>query len=351
MQELVRVVREVVIDDNIDTLDVDTTSEQVCRNEDPSIELLERFVLRNAFLLLLSGMNADRRKVALGQQTVQFVSTGDLADEDDNLIELKGIEQVVELSVFLGLGKLDVVELQSMESQLSIVVDVDLHRVLAKLLAYRTDFLAESGTEHHHLFLMWGHAEDLLHVTTHVKSLKDAIALVQDEMLDMVQLEGLLPGQSEDTPAGGRQGALVWIHVYLFDEDWDVSDSRGADNNVRAVVLQNIAVRLNCNTAVKNCSLDLREVFGETLVFVGDLECQLPGMTENKNADLVLASRKGVGIQLVKSRQYKYGRLSHPGLCLAYDVHSENGLRNALMLHLRGMLKTAVHDGAETFWL
>lgn len=217
VQELVRVVREVVIDDNIDTLNVDTTSKQVCGNEDASIELLERFVLCDAFLLLLSGMNADRRKVALGQQTVQFVSTGDLADEDDNLIKLKGIKQVVELSVLLGLGKLYVVKLQSMESQLSIIVDVDLHRVLAKLLAYRADFLAESGTEHHHLFLVWGHAKDLLHVTAHVKGLKHAIALVQYEMLDVIQLEGLLPGQSEDTPAGTSQGALVRI-TYIFDE-------------------------------------------------------------------------------------------------------------------------------------
>ena len=196
VQELVRVVGKVVIDNNIDTLNVDTTSEQVCGNEDASIELLERFVLRDALLLLLSGMNADRRKVALGQQTIQFVSTGDLADEDDDLIKLKRIKQIVELSVFLGLGKLYVVKLQSMESQLGVVVDVNLHRILAKLLAYRTDFLAESGTEHHHLLLMWGHAKDLLHVTTHVKGLKDAIALVQDEVLDVVQLEGLLPGQS-----------------------------------------------------------------------------------------------------------------------------------------------------------
>lgn len=36
--------------------------------------------------------------------------------------------------------------------------------ILHELLADRTDILAERGTEHHHLFLMWGHSKDLLYV-------------------------------------------------------------------------------------------------------------------------------------------------------------------------------------------
>ena len=55
-------------------------------------------------------------------------------DEDDDLVELERVEQLVELAVLLVLLELDVVLLEAVQRQLR-VVDVDLHRVLHKLLA------------------------------------------------------------------------------------------------------------------------------------------------------------------------------------------------------------------------
>ena len=49
--------------------------------------------------------------------------------------------QVVELAVLLALLELDVVLLEPVERQLRVVVDVDLHGVLAELLADRANFL------------------------------------------------------------------------------------------------------------------------------------------------------------------------------------------------------------------
>ena len=39
--------------------------------------------------------------------------------------------------------------------------------------------------------------------------------------------------------------------------------------------------------------------------------------------------------------------LSHAGLGLAENVHAEHRLGDALVLHLTGMLETAVHDGSK----
>jgi hypothetical protein len=49
--------------------------------------------------------------------------------EDHDLVELKRVEEVVQLANLLLLSQLDVVLLQTVEGQLRLVVDVDLSRL------------------------------------------------------------------------------------------------------------------------------------------------------------------------------------------------------------------------------
>ena len=326
MKELVGIIGEIVVDDNIDTLNIDTTAEQIGRHEDTGIEVLEGLVLGNTLVLLHAGMDADGGEVALGKQTVQLVGTGDLGDEDDDLVELQSIEEVIELAVLLGLGQLNVVQLQTVKGELGVIVDVDLHGVLAELAADGADLLAQGGGEHHDLLLVGGHAEDLLDVTTHLERFQDAIALVEDEMLDVVELEGLLLGKAEDT-AGST------------------------NDDVGAVVLEDVAVGLDGDTTVEDSGLDLRKVLGETLVLVSDLEGKLTSVAKDEDGDLVLTGGEGAGVQLVQSGQDEDGGLTHTGLGLADDVHTKDGLGDALVLDLGGMLETAIDDGTEAFGL
>ena len=69
----------------VHALDIDAAAEQVRGHEDAGVELLEGLVLRDALLLLLSGVDADGREVALGQEAVELVGAGHLRHEDDNL--------------------------------------------------------------------------------------------------------------------------------------------------------------------------------------------------------------------------------------------------------------------------
>jgi len=271
-------------------------------------------------------MDADGGEVALGKETVELVGTGDLGNEDDNLVELKDVEKVVELAVLLGLGELDVVKLQAVEGELGVIVDVNLHGVLAELAADRADLLAQCGGEHHDLLLVGGHAEDLLNVTTHFERLKDTIALVEDEMLDVIKLEGLLLGKTED--AAGS-----------------------ANDDVGAIVLEDITVGLDGDTTIEDGGLHLGKVLGEALVLVSDLEGKLASVAEDEDRNLILAGGEGAGVQLMQSGQNEDGRLTHTGLGLTDDVHAEDGLGDALVLHLGRMLETAIDDGTETFGL
>merc|ERR1719327_1056207 len=78
------------------------------------LEVLEVLVSGNTFLLAHARVDAPRREVALREQAVQLRRPRDLRDENHDLVEVQGIEQVIELAVLLGLLELDVVLLQPM---------------------------------------------------------------------------------------------------------------------------------------------------------------------------------------------------------------------------------------------
>jgi hypothetical protein len=93
--------------------------------------------------LLLSNtrMNRSAREVALAEKLVELGAAESRAHEDDDLVKLKTVKKVVELSVLLTLIEFDVELLETVKSQLLLVVHVDLKRVLHELLADATDLL------------------------------------------------------------------------------------------------------------------------------------------------------------------------------------------------------------------
>jgi len=95
-----------------------------------------------------------------------------------------------------------------------------LHEFLANLAR----LFRQGGREHHHLLLVRRLAEDLLDVAAHVKRIEHLVALVKNEMLDMLQVERLGADKAQDA-AGG------------------------ADDNVRAVLLERLLVLVNWHTA------------------------------------------------------------------------------------------------------
>lgn len=76
-------------------------------------------------------MDADRGEVALLEKGVELGGARDRLDEDAHLVELKRVEQVVELAVLLALLELEEVLLETVQRQLGLVVDVDLERLMS----------------------------------------------------------------------------------------------------------------------------------------------------------------------------------------------------------------------------
>ena len=70
-------VGHVVVDDDVDTLNVDTTTEDVGGHHNPGLKVLELLVAGDAIGLGETSVDGDGGKVALHQQTVELLGPGD----------------------------------------------------------------------------------------------------------------------------------------------------------------------------------------------------------------------------------------------------------------------------------
>ena len=137
----VGLVRHVVVDSNIDTLNVDTTTEDISRNADTSLEILELLVSLDTLILADTRVDRSAGEVTLAEELVELGATLSRSHKDDDLVELKRVKEVVELSVLLTLLQLHVVLLETVQGELLLIVDVDLQRALHELLAGEFDIL------------------------------------------------------------------------------------------------------------------------------------------------------------------------------------------------------------------
>merc|ERR1712227_263301 len=126
--------------------------------------------------------------------------------------------------------------------------------ILHELLADRSNVLAESGAEHHHLLLIRSGAEDLLNISSHVQLLQHLVTLVQNKVFQILQTQLLTLDQGEDA-------------------------ARSSNNNVRTVVLQHLLVLGDGHASEENSNLD----GGHELA---DLEGELPGVAHDQHRDL-----------------------------------------------------------------
>lgn len=110
-------------------------------------------------------------EVTLAQELVQFICSESALHKDNNLVELKVVQEFVQLPVLLRFAELDVVLLKTVEGELGVVIHVDLERVPHELLANGSDVLRESGAKHHNLLVGGSSTEDLLNVAAHVYKL------------------------------------------------------------------------------------------------------------------------------------------------------------------------------------
>lgn len=88
-------VRHIVVDDNVDSFNIDTTAKDISGNHDTLLKILERLVALDTLILAHLRVDADTGEVTVGQDAVQLVGTRDGAHKDTDLIEFQRIQEVV----------------------------------------------------------------------------------------------------------------------------------------------------------------------------------------------------------------------------------------------------------------
>jgi len=83
--------RHVIIDDNVNTLKINPSRENISRHQNSTLALFEQVVPLQAFFLSQASESANRREVALQQKFVQFLTTTHPRNKDHNLIEVQSI--------------------------------------------------------------------------------------------------------------------------------------------------------------------------------------------------------------------------------------------------------------------
>ncbi|KAH3662352.1 hypothetical protein OGAPHI_005604 [Ogataea philodendri] len=298
VQVLVGLARKIVVDGQVDSLDIDTSSKHVGRDTYSLVVLLEQLVSGDSLLLWNTGVHHDGWEVGVAQQLVQCSGSFGRLDKDDHLVELQRVQQLCKLQVLLLLWQVDVVLLQTVQSELLLVVNVDLQWVLHELLADRSDFLGKRGREHHHLFLEWSGSEHLLDVSSHVDLLKNLVTLVNHKVLHVVESDQLVSHKG-------------------------VQSTRSTDHNVwtSILILEFLGVLLDVDTSVKHLSLHLWHVLGESSVLVLNLVGQFSGMTNHDGGNLAWS-----WIQLLQGRQHENRSLTKTRLGLTKNIVTQDGL-------------------------
>ena len=90
----------------------------------------------------------------------------------------------------------------------------------------------------------------------------------------------------------------------------------------------------------------LGHVFRETSILISDLVGQLTRVAQHNNGDFTVHR-----LELLQRRQYKHSRLTHTRLGLAHHIHTQDRLRNALLLDFRWVLETKITDRTQKLGL
>lgn len=221
---VVAVCREVVVDDHVHLLHVDAATQQLRRDHDAYLRLLELQVVAHSLLHGHVGGERDGGEAPGGHQLLQHLGTLVVGHVDHHLVELVVVQDLREAAVLRALRITPLPEshlvaaqnelLQSVEREL-LVVDLHAQRlritreghthVLHVLQTHRLGLGRQRGGEHHHLLVEGRVAEHFLDVAATVcasacphrptQRLQLLVALVHDEVLQFAHVKRLLANE------------------------------------------------------------------------------------------------------------------------------------------------------------
>jgi len=306
------ILREVEIDNDVHSLNVDTTGEEVRADQVTTDAVAE--VVEDPVTGLLShlGVTVEAGVAQLGDLLRKKLDTVGGVAEDDGLVDLKLGEQCVEAVDLLLLLDKGVVLSDTPQSELIHQVDlIWVGHVLIREMLYRN---RESCREEHDLTVLGVKLEQLLDDGCKLNG-EELVGLVHDEHGAFAQISDLLASQVEDSARGAHyyvDGVLEANNVITQ------SSTAGGDHDIDAEMLS-------------QCLAHLRGLHGE-----------FSGRDEDQALDL-----GDLGIDLLQCRDDKSGRLAGSILGTRKNVLAGESDGDALLLNRRRLLETSLKNSHE----
>lgn len=317
MEVVLHVGGQVEVDDDVDVVNVDTTSDQIGGDEDTGVTVSE--VLHDLFTLTLGHIGVDRGDGVVGLvellRDVVDLSAG--VDEDDGLGDGDGLVQVhqcFELVVFFD-G--DVELLDTVQSE-GLLADENAGGVAHELLGEFEDVTGHGGGEEADLDITGHEAEDFIDLFLETLG-EHLISFVEDHDLHHVGAEGTALHDVEDT-AGGTDGDDSTL-LDLLDV---VLDAGTADEGLREV-------GVGLGEVVTDAGED----------FVG-LDGKFAGGGEDESLEGLLAE-----VETSKGTDGESTSLTSSGLSLSDDITLVDEGDDGTLLNSGGLFETVRVDTTE----
>lgn len=147
----------------------------------------------------------------------------------------------------MALSEVDEELFHAVEDKFGVVLDSDFFLVLHKLAADDLVLFLHGSGEHHDLLVVRRLHENFLNVRSHFGLAHHVVALVHDEVLDVLERKVLATHEVQNT-------------------------ARSSNNNVRRVLLQSRDVFGDVNSAHELLHAQKAQIFSESLEFLGYLQ-------------------------------------------------------------------------------
>ena len=305
------VVRNVVVDDVRDALDVEPARRDVGRDDDVELAVLQP--LDRAFARRLRHLAAQRRagEPARLELLAELGRRLASAHEDQHRVEIFGLEDARQRVELVEAAHLDE-PLVDRRDRGGLRFDLDLDGVLEVMRDDLANAIRQRRGEERHLLLLGHLAEDALDVLDEAHA-QHLVGFVDDDGLELVELQ--------------RLAAQVILDA-----------ARRADDGVHAAA-QLLQLKIHARSAVDGQHVKALEVPGVRLHGLGDLDRELARRREHEQLRL-----GALHVDAAEQRQRERGRLAGAGLRLTEHVAALEQRRDRGLLDRR---RRFVADGAH----
>lgn len=179
---------ELVVDNETDLLDIDTSGEQVSGDEDTNSTGSE--LLHHDFTLLLVHLTVHTGddEILFGHGALELIDSLLSVTVDDSLLDIKvGVEVKKYIHLPLVLLDGDIVLVDTFEGQV-FLLDENLGRISHEMLGQTQNVGRQGGREQTNLDICWQELEDVLNLWLETTG-KHLVSFVQDEELEVVSLQ------------------------------------------------------------------------------------------------------------------------------------------------------------------